>query len=62
MTEASRGVGTVIKLGKWIIEDDQLMEQVMEKLNSFLPVNQLKQRLHQSYSLLIVSTLKVSFT
>ena len=63
MQAASRGVGTIIKLGRKIIEDDESMERVMEKLKSILEVrsNNINQRIYQSYSLLILSSLKVSY-
>ena len=63
MQAASRGVGTIIKLGRKIIEDDESMERVMEKLKSMLEVrsNNINQRIYQSYSLLILSSLKVSY-
>ena len=59
MQEASKGLGTIIKLGKKMVKDDDLMDKSMERLKNVLGSNSIKQRLHLSYSLLILSTLKV---
>ena len=59
MEVASKGVGTIIKLGRKIIADNDLMETIMDKLKYIFTSSNVKQRVYLSYALLILCSFKV---
>ena len=59
MEVASKGVGTIIKLGRKIIADNDLMETIMDKLKYIFASSNVKQRVYLSYALLILCSFKV---
>ena len=59
MDNASCGVGTIIKLGKALIEDEESLDAILNKLKDILPTGT-RQRIFTSYALLIHCTFKVN--
>lgn len=58
MKDASRGIATIIRLGKLIIEDEESLDLILNKLKDILPSGT-RQRIFTSYALLLHSTFKV---
>lgn len=60
MKNASCGVGTIIKLGKALIEDEQSLDDILSILKDILP-GCTRQRIFTSYALLLHCTFKVGY-
>ena len=58
MDNASCGVGTVIKLGKALLEDEESLDSILNILKDVLP-SSTRQRIFTSYALLLHCTFKV---
>ena len=58
MKDASRGIGTIIKLGMLITEDEESLDLILNKLKDIFPEGT-RQRIFTSYALLLHSTFKV---
>jgi len=58
MSNASRGIGTIIKLGKSIVDDEDGLDEILTRLKDILMGA--RQRVLLSYALLLHSTFKVS--
>ena len=58
MKDASHGVATIIKLGKLIIDDEESLDQILNRLKEILP-SSTRQWNFTSYALLLHSTFKV---
>ena len=61
-TEASQGVGVIVRLGKILLESSEdeeceLQATIMPRVQGAIP--EAKPRIHLSYSMLLLSTLKV---
>lgn len=57
MENASKGVGTVIKMGKNLMQEAGL-DDITQRLGTYFPSTTLQQRLYMSYSWLLFATLK----
>ena len=58
MKSASRGVGTIIKIGSTIIEDESSLDGILKRLKELLPVA----TIFTTYGLLLHCTFMVSDT
>ena len=58
MENASCGIGTIIKLGKSLIEDEESLDSILNILKDILPSSS-RQRIFTSYALLLHCTFKV---
>jgi len=61
MKSASRGVGTIIKIGSTVIEDESSLDGILKRLKELLPVAT-RQRIFTTYGLLLHCTFTVSDT
>jgi len=58
MKECSHGIATIIKLGRLIVEDEESLDLILNRLKDILPAGT-RQRIFTSYALLLHSTFKV---
>ena len=59
MENASCGVGTIVKLGNALIEDEESLDSILNILKDILP-SSTRQRIFASYALLLHCTYKVA--
>ena len=58
MKSASRGIGTIIKIGNTIVENVRSLDAILNKLKEMLPAAT-RQRIFTSYGLLLHCTFTV---